>query len=111
MLYNILSKLNFDGTLEIIDHKNKKFIFGSNNPKVSIKLTNKSIERKLFLNPSLHIGEAYMNKELVIQEGSIEDFLNLITNCYDDFILNNNFYKFYEYLSSFLDHFNKSTNS
>ena len=41
-----------------------------------------------------------MNEELVVEKGTIEDFLNLITNCYDDFISNNNFYKFYEYLSS-----------
>ena len=41
-----------------------------------------------------------MNEELVVEKGTIEDFLNLITNCYDDFISNNKFYKFYEYLSS-----------
>ena len=66
MLFNILNKLNFDGKLEIIDHKNVKHTFGNKHPIVKIKLINKSIERKLFLNPSLHIGEAYMNKELII---------------------------------------------
>ena len=100
MLINLLSKLNFDGTLIIVDHKNNKYKFGSSNPIVKIKLVNKSIERKLFLNPSLYIGEAYMNKELLIEQGSIEDFINLVTNCYDDFVSNNNFYRFYEYLSS-----------
>ncbi len=100
MLFNILRKLRFDGTLEIIDHKNIKYKYGKGNPLVTIKLENKSIERKLFFNPSLHIGEAYMNKDLTILKGSIEDLINLVTNCYDDFISNNNFYKFYEYLSS-----------
>ncbi len=100
MLFNILNKINLQGTLEIIDHKNNKRTFGNSNPKVTIRLTTKSIERKLFLNPSLHIGEAYMNKDLVIEEGSIEDFINLVTNSYDDFVSNNNFYKFYEFLSS-----------
>ena len=80
MLYRVLNKLRFDGTLEIIDHKNNKHIFGKSNPIVKIRLLNKSIERKLFLNPGLHIGEAYMNKELIIEQGSIEDFMNLITN-------------------------------
>ena len=100
MLFNVLKKLNFDGTLEIIDCNNKIYKFGSSNPQVRIKLKNKPIERKLFFNPNLHIGEAYMNEELIIEKGTIEEFLNLITNCYDDFISNNKFYKFYEYLSS-----------
>ena len=100
MLFSVLKKLNFDGTLEIIDSNDKIYKFGNSNPHVCIRLKNKSIERKLFLNPNLHIGEAYMNEELVIEKGTIEDFLNLITNCYDDFISNNKFYKFYEYLSS-----------
>ena len=102
MLLSVLKKLNFDGTLEIIDSNEKIYKFGSSNPQVRIRLKNKSIERKLFFNPNLHIGEAYMNEELIIEKGNIEEFLNLITNCYDDFISNNKFYKFYEYLSSIL---------
>ena len=100
MLFSVLKKLNFDGTLEIIDSNEKIYKFGSSNPHVRIRLKNKSIERKLFFNPNLHIGEAYMNEELIIEKGTIEEFLNLITNCYEDFISNNKFYKFYEYLSS-----------
>ena len=88
MLYNLLKKLNFDGTLEIIDHKNNSHKFGRNNPHVCIRLKNKSIERNLFLNPSLHIGEAYMNEELLIERGTIEELINLVTNCYDDFSSN-----------------------
>ena len=102
MLFSVLKKLNFDGTLEIIDSNGNTHKFGNSNPHVCIRLKNKSIERKLFFNPNLHIGEAYMNEELVVEKGTIEDFLNLITNCYDDFISNNKFYKFYEYLSSIL---------
>ena len=100
MLYNVLSKLKFDGTLEIKDSNNVLHTFGSSNPHVRIKLKNKSIERKLFFNPSLYIGEGYMDKEIIIEKGTIEELINLVTNCYDDFILNNKFYKFYEYLST-----------
>jgi cyclopropane-fatty-acyl-phospholipid synthase len=114
MLFSVLKKLNFDGTLEIIDSNDKIYKFGNSNPHVCIRLKNKSIERKLFFNPNLHIGEAYMNEELVVEKGTIEEFLNLITNCYDDFISNNKFYKFYEYLSSFfmpLQQINQLVNS
>ena len=100
MLFSVLKKLNFDGTLEILDSNNKTYKFGNSNPHVRIKLKNKSIERKLFLNPNLYIGEAYMNEDLIVEKGTIEEFINLITNCYDDFISNNKFYKFYEFLSS-----------
>ena len=100
MLFSVLKKLNFDGTLEIVDSNNKIYKFGNSNPHVRIKLKNRSIERKLFLNPNLYIGEAYMNEELIVEKGTIEEFINLITNCYDDFISNNKFYKFYEFLSS-----------
>ena len=100
MLFNTLNKLNFNGTLEVIDCKNNKHTYGNNKPIVTIRLKNKSIERKLFINPNLHIGEAYMNEELVIEQGSVDDFINLVTNCYDDFISKNKFYKFYEYLST-----------
>ena len=100
MLFSVLKKLNFDGTLQIIDSNEKIYKFGNSNPQVCIRLKNNSIERKLFLNPNLHIGEAYMNEELVVEKGTIEEFINLITNCYDDFISNNKIYKLYEYLSS-----------
>ncbi len=100
MLFGLLKKLKFDGTLEIIDSKNNSHIFGNSKPNVTIRLINKSIEKKLFLNPSLYIGEGYMNKEILIEKGSLEDFINLVTKCYDDFVSNNTFYKFYEYISS-----------
>ena len=41
--------------------------FGSGNPLIRVKLKNKSIEKKLFRNPSLHFGEGYMNQEIIIK--------------------------------------------
>ena len=86
MLFKVLKKLDFDGTLEIIDSKNKKHKFGNSNPIITIRLTNKSVERKLFFNPNLYLGEAYMNEELILERGSIDEFLQMITKCYDNFI-------------------------
>ena len=74
MLFRVLKRLNFNGTLEIIDSKNFKHKFGASNPIITIRLKNKSIERKLFFNPNLYLGEAYMNEELILERGSIEDF-------------------------------------
>ncbi len=100
MLFSLLKKINFIGTLEIIDSNNKSHVYGSSNPFIKIRLTSKSIERKLFRNPGLHLGEGYMNQEILIEEGTIEQFIDIVTLSYDDFIKNNIFYKYYENISS-----------
>ena len=102
MLYSLLKKVNFDGKIIIIDSNNKSHEFGKGDPVIKIKLTNKSIEKKLFRNPSLHLGEGYMNKEILIQDGTIEQLIDVITSCYDDFVLNNHIYRMYENFSGYL---------
>ncbi len=72
MLYQVLKKINFKSKLVIVDSNNNIYQFGSGNSNLKIRLTNKSIEKKLFRNPSLHFGEGYMNNEIRIEEGSIE---------------------------------------
>ena len=101
MLYSVLKKVNFKEQLSIIDSNNNIHVFGKGKSNLRIRLTNKSIEKKLFRNPSLHFGEGYMNKEILIEEGSIEQLIDLITSCYDDFIQHNSVYKIYENFSGY----------
>ena len=101
MLYSVLKKVNFKEQLSIIDSNNNSHVFGKGKSNLRIRLTNKSIEKKLFRNPSLHFGEGYMNKEILIEEGSIEQLIDLITSCYDDFIQHNSVYKIYENFSGY----------
>ena len=101
MLYSVLKKVNFKEQLSIIDSNNNTHVFGKGKSNLRIRLTNKSIEKKLFRNPSLHFGEGYMNKEILIEEGSIEQLIDLITSCYDDFIQHNPVYKIYENFSGY----------
>ncbi len=101
MLYSVLKKVNFKEQLSIIDSNNNIHVFGKGKNNLRIRLTNKSIERKLFRNPSLHFGEGYMNKEILIEEGSIEELIDLITSCYDDFIQHNSIFKIYENFSGY----------
>ena len=79
MLFGLLKKLKFDGTLEIIDSKNNSHIFGNSKPNVTIRLINKSIEKKLFLNPSLYIGEGYMNKEILIEKATKAQYAKTVS--------------------------------
>jgi len=45
---------------------------------IRISTTNNFSELKLLLNPSVHFGESYTNGSLIVEEGSIHDFLKLI---------------------------------
>mgnify|MGYP003951962417 FL=1 len=101
MLFSLLKKLDFNGTLELIDSKNNLHVYGNKEPKVRIRLKSRSIEKKLFRNPGLHLGEGYMNEEILIEKGSIEQFIDMVTASYDDFIRNNTFYKYYGNLSAY----------
>ena len=101
MLYKILKKINFKNKLVIVDSNNNTHQFGSGNSNLKIRLINKSIEKKLFRNPSLYFGEGYMNNEIRIEEGSIEQLIDLITSCYDDFIQHNSLYRMYENFSGY----------
>ena len=108
MLFSVLRNISLKGKLDIIDSKGETHSFGETSNLVSDKLyakirfTNKSIQRKLFLNPGLHLGEGYMDGEIIIEEGTIENLINIVTSSYDEFISRNHFYKFYE---TFLNYF------
>jgi hypothetical protein len=105
MLYTVLRKVTFDGKIIIIDSSNNIREFGKGDRLVKIKLKNKSIEKKLFRNPALHLGEGYMNEEILIQKGTIEELIDIVTACYDDFIRNNSIYRFYENFSGYIKGF------
>jgi len=102
MLFSVLRKISLTGKIDIIDCNGNIHTFGDSDPYVKIKLKNKSIERKLFLNPSLYLGEGYMDEEIIIIEGNIEDFIKIITSSYDEFILKNKAFSIYEKISGFL---------
>lgn len=101
MLFSILKKVSFKGKIDIIDCKGKVHSFGNSFPHVKIKFKNKSIERKIFFNPSLYIGEAYMNKELIIEKGTIENFIDIISTSYDDVESNHWLHRFFNNIVTF----------
>ena len=44
---------------------------------VAIRFTTRAAERRALLDPELRFGEAYMDGEVVVEQGSIADFLDL----------------------------------
>ena len=78
-LVNFLNKtIKYDGFI-LIDYDSKKYEIGKpfkENP-IQIRLLDKSLNYKLLLNPDLYFGEAYTNGTLIIENGSLTDFLEI----------------------------------
>ena len=82
LLPNLLSRFIKNGRLTVIFADGFKQAFGSgqNGPDVTIRLTDKAVEREIFFNPELKAAEAYMDGRLVIENGaSVFDFLSLFS--------------------------------
>jgi cyclopropane-fatty-acyl-phospholipid synthase len=70
------------GTLRVIDADGKPHIFAGapGGPDVTMRLTDRTLYRKLFFNPELNAGEAYMDGRLTFENGStLRDFLTLFS--------------------------------
>jgi cyclopropane-fatty-acyl-phospholipid synthase len=51
---------------------------GKTGPTIEVRLTDPALPGKLLLNPHLHLGEAYMEGTLQVENGEIDDLLALI---------------------------------
>ena len=78
-LVNFLNNLfKYDGFI-LVDSNSKKFVIGKpikDNP-IKIKLLDKSLNYKLLLNPDLYFGEAYTDGSLIIENGTLTEFLEI----------------------------------
>ena len=80
-LSHMLKSFVRTGTLKVVDADGKVHVFsGKPGPSVTMRLTDRSLYHKLFLNPELHAGEAYMDGRLSFEDGStLRDFLTLFS--------------------------------
>ena len=60
------------------DANSRDYIIGEpgNNP-IRLRIFKKSLHYKLLFHPDLYFGEAYTNGEVIIENGSLTDFLDL----------------------------------
>jgi cyclopropane-fatty-acyl-phospholipid synthase len=82
MLKNILDQLIKVGRLTVIWPNGRTCAFGevvANDPRldVVVRLSGALTPWKLALNPDLHLGEAYMNGTLVLEQGRLHDLLEI----------------------------------
>lgn len=79
-LFNLLNRLVVTGQLTVIDASGKRRRFGTDGASaVTIRLHDRRLHHRLFLNPDLYLGEAYMDGTLTIEQGSLYDLLHLCT--------------------------------
>ena len=78
-LVSFLNNLFKCDGFELIDSNSKKYVIGKpiKEKPIVLKLLDQKLMQKLLLYPDLYFGEAYMNGSLVIQNGTITEFLDL----------------------------------
>ncbi len=80
LLSHMLRRFIRKGTLRVIDPDGQTFEFvGTDEPRATIRIHDPALPLKIFRNPELHAGEAYMNGTLTFEECSLEDFLGVFS--------------------------------
>ena len=78
-VFNAIVKV---GELTLFDANGKLFRFGAPSPdmpSVTVRFTSNAALNRIIASPSLGAGEAYMNGQLLMEQGDIFDLLNLFT--------------------------------
>ena len=79
LVARLFSKIYKKGGIILVDYTGQKFICGNPNKEkpLTLKILNKKLNWKFLINPDLSFPEAYMKGEIIIENGSLLDFLNL----------------------------------
>jgi cyclopropane-fatty-acyl-phospholipid synthase len=81
----ILSSIVKDGSLRLIDGSGRARIIGDGSPpRATVRLKNRQLDWALALNPGLSVGEAYMEGDLTIEQGSLYDFLEIVARNFNN---------------------------
>ncbi|HXE17344.1 MAG TPA: cyclopropane-fatty-acyl-phospholipid synthase family protein [Stellaceae bacterium] len=85
MFIAILKRFVREGSLRVIDAAGRSHAVGDGTqPRTTIRLTSKRLEYTLILNPSLSVGEAFMEGSLRVEDGTLYDFLDVVARNFDN---------------------------
>ena len=78
-LINFLNKLIKKDGFMLIDADKNQYIIGKPEKKdpIKLKILDKNLHHKLLLHPDLYFGEAYTNGSVVIENGTLTEFLDI----------------------------------
>ena len=79
-LARFLNNIFKDDGFILVDANSKKYIIGSPKKKtpITIKILNKKLHYKLLFRPDLYFGEAYCNGDIIIEDGTLTNFLDIV---------------------------------
>src|SRR5919106_5641857 len=78
LLSEFAKRVIVEGDLTIVDADGRRHRLGDGRgSRAVIRLHDKSLHRRLAINPYLYIGEAFMEGTLTIEQGSLYDFLDI----------------------------------
>lgn len=81
MFAALLKTVIRSGSLCIIDSTGRPHVIGDGSPPlVAVRVASRRTDLQLALNPSLAIGEAYMDGTLTIDSGSLYDFIDILAS-------------------------------
>jgi cyclopropane-fatty-acyl-phospholipid synthase len=79
LLAHLLSRIVSIGRLRLVDAGGRAHTFeGLPGPSVTIRLHDPNLHWKLIARPRLYLGEAFMNGQLTIEEGTLYDLIDLL---------------------------------
>ena len=79
-LARFLNKVFKDGGFILTDANYRDYIIGKpGKDPIKLRILNKKLHYKLLLHPDLYLGEAYMNGSILIENGSLTEFLEIKT--------------------------------
>jgi len=79
-LASFLNNLFKNDGFILIDAYSKKYIIGSpkNKTPITIKILDKKLHFKLLIRPDLYFGEAYASGDILIEDGTLTNFLDIL---------------------------------
>jgi cyclopropane-fatty-acyl-phospholipid synthase len=79
LLRSLLRAVIRQGAVRLIDASNRTFLIGDDQPpSCTLRLKSRHLDWSIALNPSIGLAEAYMDGLIVIEDGTLYDFLDLI---------------------------------
>jgi cyclopropane-fatty-acyl-phospholipid synthase len=79
VLAAVLSRLAGSGALTVVTASGTEHEFGDGTaPEARVRFADPGAERLILLNPDLHLGELFMDGRLIVERGTIYDFLAIV---------------------------------
>jgi cyclopropane-fatty-acyl-phospholipid synthase len=79
VLAAVLSRLVTSGALTVVTASGAKYEFGDGTgPEVRVRFADPVAERLILINPDLRLGELFMDGRMIVERGTIYDFLALV---------------------------------